>query len=193
MIILLDNGHGRETPGKRSPVWHDGRQLFEWEFNRDIVARVMTLAPSRGVLVAPLVPEVMDISLGERVRRANRWWEESDHNCLLLSIHANAGGGTGFEFYTSRGRTKSDRYADIIIAQYERNFPNEQMRFDLSDGDKDKEADFYLLKNTKCPAVLIENLFMDYEPDCRKLLDGAFRQRIAECITASLITIGGGV
>ena len=32
--ILLDNGHGYDTPGKRSPIWPDGSQLFEWEFNR---------------------------------------------------------------------------------------------------------------------------------------------------------------
>ena len=38
--ILLDNGHGQETPGKRSPVWADGSQLFEYEFNRDIVRRI---------------------------------------------------------------------------------------------------------------------------------------------------------
>lgn len=36
--ILLDNGHGYDTPGKRSPIWPDGSQLFEWEFNRDIVS-----------------------------------------------------------------------------------------------------------------------------------------------------------
>ena len=35
-IVILDNGHGEETAGKRSPVWGDGSQLFEWEFNRDI-------------------------------------------------------------------------------------------------------------------------------------------------------------
>lgn len=38
--VILDNGHGKETPGKRSPIWGDGSQLFEWEFtgtfeNRD--------------------------------------------------------------------------------------------------------------------------------------------------------------
>lgn len=34
MKILIDNGHGRATAGKRSPVWPDGKQLFEYEFNR---------------------------------------------------------------------------------------------------------------------------------------------------------------
>ena len=26
--IILDNGHGNNTPGKRSPKWEDGTQLF---------------------------------------------------------------------------------------------------------------------------------------------------------------------
>ena len=38
--IILDNGHGIETPGKRSPIWKDGTQLFEWEFNRDVVRHI---------------------------------------------------------------------------------------------------------------------------------------------------------
>ena len=39
-MVILDNGHGKETSGKRSPIWSDGSQLFEWEFNRDIVQRI---------------------------------------------------------------------------------------------------------------------------------------------------------
>ena len=41
--IILDAGHGGlingvyQTKGKRSPIWPDGRQLFEGVFNRQIV------------------------------------------------------------------------------------------------------------------------------------------------------------
>jgi hypothetical protein len=42
MKILIDNGHGENTPGKRSPVWEDGVQLFEWEYAREIARRVET-------------------------------------------------------------------------------------------------------------------------------------------------------
>ena len=35
-LIIIDEGHGRDTPGKRSPLWSDGTQLYEWEFNRFI-------------------------------------------------------------------------------------------------------------------------------------------------------------
>ena len=40
MIIILDNGHGQETPGKRSPKWSDGTQLLEWEWTRRLVKAI---------------------------------------------------------------------------------------------------------------------------------------------------------
>ena len=40
MKVLLDNGHGENTPGKRSPKWSDGSQLFEWEYAREIAKGV---------------------------------------------------------------------------------------------------------------------------------------------------------
>ena len=91
--ILLDNGHGYDTPGKRSPIWPDGSQLFEWEFNRDIVSRIEILLKKAGISCVRLVPEKEDISLSERCKRANTIAKQSD--CLLISIHANAGGGSG--------------------------------------------------------------------------------------------------
>ena len=68
--ILLDNGHGYDTPGKRSPIWPDGSQLFEWEFNRDIVSRIEILLKKAGISCVRLVPEKEDISLSERCKRA---------------------------------------------------------------------------------------------------------------------------
>ena len=46
-------------------------------------------------------------------------------------------------------------------------------------GDSDKEEHFYILRHTKCPAVLTENLFMDTERDCRFLMSEEGRERIA--------------
>ena len=83
--ILLDNGHGYDTPGKRSPIWPDGSQLFEWEFNRDIVSRIEILLKKAGISCVRLVPEKEDISLSERCKRANTIAKQSD--CLLISIH----------------------------------------------------------------------------------------------------------
>ena len=185
-VFLLDNGHGKETAGKRSPVWPDGSQLFEWSFNRDMVARIKARAVKAGLLVVDLVPELEDVSLAERVARANRWHDVTNARAVLISIHANAGGGTGFEVYTSRGRTKADNYASVIYNALKTAFPEQKMRSDMSDGDEDKEADFYILRNTRCPAILCENLFMDNYTDCRLLLQEDFRDKLADAYVGAL-------
>lgn len=178
-VILIDNGHGNDTPGKYSPVWSFG-QLFEWEFNRDLARRIILGCYFAGMRATKIVPEVFDISLKERCRRANDWYDRCEGDCILLSLHANAGGGTGFEVFTSVGETKADALASKLIAQLEMDFPNIRMRKDYSDGDADKESGFYILKHTKCPALLVENLFMDNEKDCRLLLSEDFRKALAD-------------
>ncbi|WP_300904177.1 N-acetylmuramoyl-L-alanine amidase [uncultured Alistipes sp.] len=179
--ILLDNGHGRETPGKRSPVWADGAQLLEWEFNRDIVRRIARQLAHRGISFDILVPEHDDAPLAQRARRANHICEtRGAANCLLVSVHANAGGGTGWEVYTSPGRTAADDYADIFFKHAALAFPEFRMRTDTSDGDNDKEAGIAILRQTRCPALLTENFFMDNERDCRLLLSEEGRRRIAQ-------------
>ena len=179
-IILFDNGHGQETPGKRSPVLKDGRQLFEWEFNRDIVRRIILKCDHAGIRAVKLVPETFDVSLEERCKRANLWYDRCNGNCIVVSIHANAGGGTGFEVYTSPGQTKADPIATKLIEQLQQDFPEIKIRKDMADGDPDKEAGFYILKHTKAPAILAENLFMDNEADCQLLMAEDFRDKLAD-------------
>jgi len=179
-IILLDNGHGYNTPGKCSPVWSDGSQLFEFKFNREIVKRIVEHFKSEKVRV--IVPETFDVSLAERVSRVNKIVAANKgKTVLLISIHANAGGGTGWEVWTSKGETKSDLFATMLFNQANAKlsglFP---LRKDTTDGDPDKEAQFYILKNTNCPAILSENLFMDTEKDCRFLMSEKGKETIAQ-------------
>lgn len=181
MTVILDNGHGKETPGKRSPMWPDGKQLLEWEFNRDIVLRICSLLDAEGIRYERLVPEDADISLKERCRRANVVNDRTDGDCFLISIHGNAGGGTGWECYTTPGITAADKIATALYNAFIYEFGRQcSMRVDNSDGDPDKEADFYILRHTKCPAVLTENFFMDNPADCKLMLSEEGRQRIAE-------------
>lgn len=180
MIVILDNGHGCDTAGKRSPKWADGTQLLEYEFARDVVKRIETLLTARNIRCKVLVPERIDISLGERVRRANRIYDDNKGKAILISIHANAGGGTGWEAWTSVGQTKSDKLATMLYARAGEYFKGWRTRTDMSDGDPDKESQFYILKHTKCPAVLTENFFMDTEKDCRYIMSDEGRSTIAE-------------
>ena len=173
MIVLLDNGHGGlingeyQTPGKRSPVWDDGSQLFEGEFNRSIVARIVESLTSLIIPYVIIAPETRDVKLSTRVKRAN---EIQDESCFYLSVHSNAGGGNGFEVFTSPGETTSDKIATIFGEEYKKTFPQRKLRADYSDGDLDKEAAFTVIKKTRMPAVLTENFFMDNEEECKELL-----------------------
>lgn len=183
MVVILDNGHGKETRGKRSPVWPDGSQLLEWEFNRDVVCRLSEMLVRSGIPYEVLVPEMSDVPLSERCRRANEIYDRNNGRCFLISIHANAGGGSGIEVCTSRGKTRADAIAFELYNQLDEEFGGEwPMRADWADGDPDKEEDFYILSRTKCPAVLVELFFMDNEKDCRFILSGEGRQRCSSAI-----------
>ena len=62
MLILIDNGHGLMTPGKRSP---DG-QFREAFYTREIAKRTVADLTDRGVTAQLLVPEEVDIPLSVR-------------------------------------------------------------------------------------------------------------------------------
>lgn len=173
MKILIDNGHGVNTPGKRSP---DGR-FREYEYARFIARAVVLHLQYRGYDAQLLVPELYDVCLKERVRRVNTWCEHlGKRNVLLVSVHVNAAGkgdrwynATGWSCYTSRGQTAGDKLADALYAAAERHLAGHVLRKDYSDGDPDLESDFYVLKFTACAAVLSENGFMDSEESLRYL------------------------
>ena len=173
MIVLLDSGHGAlingvyQTPGKRSPVWDDGSQLFEGEFNRAIVCGIIQRLTNMHINYVVITPEHEDISLGERVRRANKY---DPYSSFFISVHSNAGGGHGSEVFTSPGQTKSDKIATVVGEEFKRIFPSKRLRTDFSDGDLDKEKRFYVLTKTKMPAVLTENFFMDNAWECKNIL-----------------------
>lgn len=153
MIVLLDNGHGGlvngqyQTSGKRSPVWNDGSQLFEGEFNRAIVARIIESLTALNISYINIAPEHRDVTLSTRIKRANNI-QTSD--CFYLSVHANAGGGHGFEVFTSPGETLSDKIATIFGEEYRKVFPDKRLRADYTDGDIDKEADYAVVKKLVC-------------------------------------------
>ena len=190
MIILLDNGHAKSTPGKRSPKMEDGTQFFEYEFNRDIVRRICDGLNLERIEYRVLVPEIEDdIKLSVRAARANNYCNEfGAENCLLISVHANAGSngewqsGRGWSVYTTKGNTKSDEYATIFYDEAEKILPqyNMTLRNDMQDGDPDYEENFTIIYLPKCPALLTENLFMDNKTDVKFLMSEEGREAIAQ-------------
>jgi len=190
-LWILDGGHGKNTVGKRSPIWADGSQLFEWEYNRDIVRRIAyTLGRREDVRFHILVPEDYDVNLSERVERVNTL-VKTNYNSVLISIHGNAGKGRGWEVWTSKGQTPSDRVAKVFYGEAAKEFPEMKMRIGTSIEDPDKEMNFTILKNTLCPAILTENFFFDTEEECRLMMTNEFRQRVANMHIMGILKVEG--
>ena len=182
MKILIDNGHGVETPGKRSP---DGR-FREYAWTREIARRLVQELVQIGYDASLLVPEDADIPLRVRVMRANTECVlYGQRNVLLISIHVNAAGrgdrwydASGWCCYTSKGQTEGDHLADCLYAAAEDNLAGHRLRKDYSDGYPDHEENFYILRHTLCPAVLSENGFQDNEESLRFLESEEGKQAI---------------
>ena len=190
MKILIDAGHGIDTPGKRSP---DG-SFLEYLWNRQIADLVLARLRSSGIDADLVVTETNDIPLRNRAMRVNSVCDQvGTQNVLLVSIHANAAGNgsawmnaRGWSCYTTPGKTRSDDLAESMYDSFSKAFPDKKMRRDLSDGDSDQEANFYILTKTKCPAVLLENFFYDNQEECAWLLQAKTKERIADAIVDGL-------
>lgn len=190
MKILLDNGHGKDTAGKRSP---DG-VFREYKFTREIAKDIETELKNKGYDVERIVPEERDISRTERVKRVNDICNQvGASNVILISIHCNAASNgkwssaRGWSAYTSKGETKSDELATMLYIEAAHNFSGQTLRKDFSDGDPDWEESFTILQKTKCPAVLTENFFMDNKQDVSYLLSLEGRTQIIKTHVDAII------
>lgn len=182
MKILLDNGHGENTPGKRSP---DGK-LREYLYARKIASMVYDELYNRDYDVELLVPETTDISLSERCKRANKFAKElGNKNVLLVSIHCNAAGNgnawmgaRGWSVFVSNNASSNSKLlADCLYDAAE------QQKLKLrteKPGQKYWQQSLAICRDTNCPAVLTENLFQDNKEDVEFLLSKEGKEAIAK-------------
>lgn len=177
-------------PGKCSPDG-DMNSFKEAVFSRLLVQDLVPIMQSYrfNVLVdyLRLTPDGINIKqypndwkkqqkeeLSFRVKKVNEICKiYGKENVIYVACHVNASGngkewmpGNGWEIFTSPGKTKSDILATCMWQSATNYLKGKAtLRADWSDGDPDKEANFMVLTKTKCPAVLIENMFMDNKKD----------------------------
>jgi len=195
-IYILDPGHGGmiegkyQTAGKRSPLFDDGKTiLYEGVNNRDNVNRIIAKLEAKGIMCVDIVNSEHDISLPKRVEDANRIERPS----IYISIHSDAACNTGWKeakgitVYTSPGQTKSDEFANVVIAELEKQFGNGvKFRQQRADGDKDYEADFYVLRKTKMPAILIEGGFHTDKEEAARMLTDEWKDKLTDSIVFAI-------
>ena len=198
---LLDAGHGGMSPKgayttapAKMHIFPDGLTIYEGVNNRKIVDKLRRLLFLSNIDHHLIHEPWRDTPLKERVALANRLHTEKK-NCIYLSIHSDAmpdcahGKGSGFSVYTSIGHTQSDAIAEIFCATYLRRLPQFRFRRNLADGDMDHEENFYVLKNTTCPAVLVENLFFDNRKEAEFLLSESGQTQIAMTLFEAIVTV----
>lgn len=188
MTILVDNGHGQETPGKRSP---DG-SILEYKWCREVACMVCDILQAEGYRAKLLVPELYDVPLAERTARANR---HDKTDTVLVSVHINASGddgkwrkARGWRIFTTRGITDADKLAEFIWHRANREFksPLTVGSYSNQEYGHDWENDFYIIKKSYCPAVLVENFFMDNKDDVAYLKTNVGKVSCAEVIVEGI-------
>jgi N-acetylmuramoyl-L-alanine amidase len=168
MLVVLDPGHGVETPGKRS---FDG-SLRECEFNFDIARRQKAILESHGVKTILTRTNEHEVSLAQRVAIAKRYNAD-----IFVSDHADAYGSTwndanGYTVYTY---TKIDSMTSRLASCVD----NAMSTVGSIRNRGIKQADFYVLRNTPMPAILIEHGFYTNKIEVAKLKDTNVRQALA--------------
>lgn len=195
-LYILDFGHGALNPntgqyvtsGKRSPKRADGTRLYEGVENREKGKYIIAGLEKEDLEYQVVSHEWVDTPLEERVAKANKF--NRTRKTIYISIHSDAFGSgeewtepSGISVYTSKGQTRSDMFANVIVRELEAEFGNTvKWRVDTSDGDKDKEADFYVLKNTNSPAVLLELGFHTNKIEAARMQTTAWKEAVARAI-----------
>lgn len=177
--MILSPGHGKNTPGKRSP---DG-SLEEWSFNRDIVTRISRMLSEEGIPHICLDMGATDVTLAGRCARANTFGK----NCLYISVHGNAAGNgdwmkaRGWCAFTSKGLTASDEICEIFMRKADELLPQVGAKIRKWSSKKyGWEENFYVLRHTVMPAVLTENLFYDNKEDLEIMQSEEGREILAK-------------
>lgn len=188
-LLIVDDGHGIDTAGKRTPVLPDGTVMHEQEFN-DAVSRIVTrkCLMHDDLIVVRTTQCDIDVPLNDRSDYANKVYKfyankfgKENVQALFISIHANAltgvfGSHGGIEtFYYQKGKyySKMGKAYASIAHQY------------VLDGTKFKDrgvkgANFHVLRETIMPAILFELGFMDNLHEANLLLSKHYREECGD-------------
>jgi len=173
-LVVIDPGHGGPDPGA---IGIGG--IRETDVVLEVSKIVKNLLSEKGVRVRLTRKNEVDLDLPPRVSFANNSGAD-----IFVSIHANASRGkrrdiNGLETFYYRG-WRGRLLAKKIQKQILR----------VSPGSPDrgvKQGRFYVIKNTRMPAVLVEIGFLTGRLDARRLEKTTHRKRLAYAIAKGIL------
>ena len=172
LLIALDDGHGIDTAGKRTPIIPElGRVIKENEFNRAVVKFMNEQLRFIGFRTLLVAPTDADTSLVARTNLANS--KGADSYC---SIHYDAmgnvwGSAEGHSIFVYPGSSTSKKFAECV-AEFLKQGTEQKWR-------GIREQNFHVLRETKMPCILSENGFMDNKREALLMIDSDFQKEVA--------------
>lgn len=179
MLIAIDNGHGYNTAGKRTPPFPDtGKVIREWEFNYPTAKKLGELLKKNGFDVIYVSDTKEDTPLSTRTTRANT--AKAD---LFVSIHYNAYKGVwgthgGIDTFHFPNSVEGKKVAAFV--------QNEIIRETGLRNRGVKSANFYVLRKTTMPAILVECGFMDNLQEAKLMLNELHQMNCARGIAKGI-------
>lgn len=195
-LIAVDDGHGMETAGKRTPALpcdlmfngklrKKGDIIHENEFNQVIMDKFIAGCKRCGINTLEVAPGDSDVALATRVSTAN----QKKAN-LYISFHANALTGkwqTGaYGLVVIKHKTCQAKTDELAINVYNelkngvKWYSNGATKYGVRKDQDISGVSLYVLKNTSMPAILVEYGFMDNVEDVKLMVTDEFSTACAE-------------
>jgi N-acetylmuramoyl-L-alanine amidase len=188
-LIVLDAGHGEDTYERTGGkgVRHGGKVYEEHHFNADVIKHAKKQLRQHGFDVwFTQSPNEREIPLIERTNEANRLGAD-----LFVSVHANAGGGSGacsFAWHTSDDAKK---FARQWVGNFSALVNGVELHGDgLHESRPKSWTNMHVCRETAMTAVLLEHGFMDdYDNDFEYIFGNhtaKYRKQCAEAIAKTV-------
>lgn len=176
-VIVFDAGHALVTSGKQTMNGKYGI-VKEWTLNDKVLRKAKDILERNysGITIYRTddVTGKSDISLNERVRRCNSY-----NPALFISLHHNAGKGSGTEVYWHTYGTAEDKKVASILA------PKLASKCGMRNrGVKQMELGVLTCKAT---AILVEGGFMDTQSDYEFICSDKGQQAYAEAVVETVV------
>jgi N-acetylmuramoyl-L-alanine amidase len=196
-LVILDDGHGDKTLGKRTPIFPDGTFMHENDFNDAVVALMYKkLKRIPNVDVAFTAEENYDVPLNTRIARANQAWKDHQNyfgkensKCILISVHANAY-GDGKSFNNAKGVSTfccSSPPAERKLAET----IHKHLKGGTTQVDRGVQEVCFDILRGNMTSCLVECAFMTNLDEANLLKQEDFRQECADEITEGILEYFG--
>ena len=181
MKVILGTAHGSNVGGKCSP----DKSIREYQWSREMCLMIKERLDELNIDCVIDILEPVEKSLNYRAQLVNKIVRESNDDCIYISVHLNAAGNDG-KWHTASGWT--------VYVYNKCSAKSKALALSLFDVAEEKDlfgnrrlpktgyytANFCVLRETICPAILTENLFQDNKKEVEYLLSQEGKENICD-------------